>query len=112
MSVLSRPLADPLVELVATRFRVLGHPVRISLIERLDRLGEAHVQALADEFSATQQNTAKHLSALWRGGMLTRRREGRITVYSVSDPEIFALIERVAVLVAVQPRCSTARGGG
>lgn len=104
MSALSRPLPDPLVELVASRFRVLGQPVRIGLIDRLDRLGEAHVQALADERAATQQNTSKHLGALWRAGILSRRQEGRVTVYSLADPEAFGLIECVAAEIAVQLR--------
>lgn len=56
---LSRPLGEPLVELVAERFRLLGQPVRVHLIDRFDRHGEAHVQQLADEFGVTQQNTSK-----------------------------------------------------
>lgn len=104
MSAPTRPLADPLVELVARRFRVLGHPVRIGMIDRLDRLGEAHVQALADELAATQQNTSKHLGALRRAGMVARRREGRVTVYSLADREAFPLIERAASEIAVQLR--------
>jgi len=101
---LSRPLADPLVELVAGRLRVLGQPVRVRLIDRLDWLGAAHVQALADELAATQQNTSKHLGALWRAGILARRQEGRVTVYSLADREPFVLIERVATGIAVQLR--------
>lgn len=77
---LSRPLADPLIEIVAMRFRMLGQPVRIRLLDRLDRVGEAHVQWLADELAATQQNTSKHLGALWRTGVVSRRQEGRVTI--------------------------------
>lgn len=100
---LSRPLPDPLVALVAERFRVLGHPARIGLIDRLDRLGEVHVQALADDLPATQQNTSKHLGALLRAGLLARRQEGRVTVYSLADPQLFPLIERVATEIAGKP---------
>lgn len=101
---LSRPLSDPLLVLVAGRFRVLGQPTRVRLIERLDQLGEAHVQALADELVSSQQNTSKHLATLWRAGLVTRRQEGRITVYSPADPQAFALIERVASEIAFQLR--------
>lgn len=65
------------VNLIASRLRVLGQPLRVRLIDHLDRSGEAHVQALADELAATQQNTSKHLGALWRAGVVTRRQEGR-----------------------------------
>lgn len=57
---LQRPLAEPLVDLVSGRLCVLGHPIRVRLIDRVDRLGEAHVQVLADELAA---NAAEHLQA-------------------------------------------------
>jgi len=101
---LARPLADPLVELVAGRFRVLGQPVRVRLLDRLEELGEAHVQALADELAATQQNTSKHLGTLWRAGIVSRRQEGRVTVYSLADPDAFELIEEAAKAIALQLR--------
>lgn len=83
---------------------MLGQPVRVRLIDRLERLGDAHVQALADDLGATQQNTSKHLGALWRVGVLTRRQEGRLTVYSLADREAFVVIERVAAGMAVELR--------
>lgn len=104
---LVRPLPDPLVELVAARFRVLGQPIRVRLLERLELLGEAHVQALADELAATQQNTSKHLGALWRAGLVTRRQEGRVAVYSLVDGGGSDLIEQVATAIAVELRGDT-----
>lgn len=101
---LSRPLAEPLVDLVAGRFRLLGQPVRVRLIERLDRLGEAHVQDLADDLAVTQQNTSKHLGVLFRAGLVERRKEGRISVYTLADLGTFELIERVATSTALQLR--------
>lgn len=91
---LVRPLGDPLIELVATRLRVLGQPVRLRLIDRLEYRGETHVQALADELATTQQNTSKHLVALRRAGILTGRQEGRVTIYALADRETFLLIEQ------------------
>lgn len=98
---LSRPLADPLV---AARMRVLGQPVRLRLIDRLDELAEARVQALAEHLGLTQQNTSKHLGVLWRAGILTRRQQGRETIYALADQETFAVIERVAIGIAAQLR--------
>lgn len=101
---LARPLPDPLVELVARQLRVLGQPVRVRLIERLDEVGETNVQTLADEMLVTQQNASKHLGALWSAGIVARRREGRITMYSLVNAESWAVIERVATSVAAQLR--------
>lgn len=109
---LARPLSDPLVDLVAARLRVLGQPARLRIIERLDRVGEAQVQGLADELGATQQNMSKHLGALWRAGLLERRRDGRATVYWLADREASALIERVASGITVQLRERTGEATG
>ncbi len=93
---LARPVADPLVELIASRLRVLGQPMRIRLIDHLDLHGETTVQALADEFGATQQNMSKHLGVLRHAGILTRRREGRVVWYALADHDAFPLLARVA----------------
>ncbi len=104
---LSRPMPDPLVELLAERLRVLGQPVRLRLIVRLAWLGEANVQTLADELVATQQNISKHLGALWRAGIVKRYQSGRTTVYSLANPATFAVIEQIATDLAVELQQST-----
>lgn len=100
----ARPIPAPLVELVARRLRVLGQPVRVRLVDRLERLGETHVQALADELAATQQNTSKPLGALWRAGVVSRRQDGRLTLYGLADPEAFVVVETVTTAIAIQLR--------
>ena len=57
------PLPDPLVELIAHRFRVLGEPARIKLLDAL-RSGPATVGELAGRLGLSQQNTSKHLGVL------------------------------------------------
>lgn len=99
---LARPISDPLVDLVARRLRVLGQPIRLRLVDQLDRIGEANVQTLADEIVATQQNTSKHLGALWRAGIVKRRQRGRTTLYSLTNTGTFTLIAQVATDVALQ----------
>ncbi len=94
-----RPLPDPLVELVAHRFHVLGQPVRVRLLDALERRGEANVQTLADELSATQQNVSRHLGVLTHAGLLARRQDGRLVWYRLSNQDAFGLIEATAVEV-------------
>lgn len=99
---LTRPLGDPLAELVAARLRILGQPLRVRLIDHLDHRGESRVQALADDLEMSQQNASKHLIALWRAGVLTRRHEGRVTIYQLADSEALVTIERTALTIANQ----------
>jgi len=88
------PLPDPLIELVAQRFRVLGEPMRIKLLDRL-REGEASVSELQDALGASQQNVSKHLGILHAAGLVNRAKQGNNILYSISDPSVFELCEQV-----------------
>ena len=91
---LPRPLPDDLVELIARRFRVIGEPMRIKLLDQL-RLGEATVLALTASVGASQQNVSKHLGVLHDAGIVARRKEGTQVYYRVVDSGVFELCETV-----------------
>ena len=91
---LPHPLPDDLVELIARRFRVLGEPMRIKLLDRL-REGEATVNELSEALAASQQNVSKHLAVLAEVGILGRRKEGNRVYYRIVDESVFALCEQV-----------------
>ncbi len=88
------PLPDPLVERVAERFRVLGEPMRIRLLEAM-RDGEMSVRDLQEATNASQQNVSQHLGVLLRAGVVTRRKEGNYSHYSISDPVVLSLCDEV-----------------
>ena len=73
---LPHPLPEPIVELVAQRFRVIGEPMRIRILDRL-RDGEATVAELTEHLATSQQNVSKHLGVLHQAGILSRRKTGR-----------------------------------
>lgn len=91
---LAHPLPSPLVEQIAQRFRILGEPMRIRLLDRL-RDGEAGVQELTDALGTTQQNISKHLAVLSAAGIVSRRREGTRALYSIADDSVFEMCETV-----------------
>lgn len=91
---LPRPLPDPLIELIARRFRVLGEPMRLKLLDAL-RAGEASVAGLREATGASQQNVSKHLGVLLEAGIVGRRKDGNQVFYSIADEEIFRLCEEV-----------------
>jgi DNA-binding transcriptional ArsR family regulator len=88
------PLPEPLIEVVAQRFRVLGEPMRIKLLDRL-RESDATVGELQLALGASQQNVSKHLGILSAAGMVTRTKQGNHSRYSISDPSVFELCEQV-----------------
>jgi DNA-binding transcriptional ArsR family regulator len=100
---LPHPLPDDLAELIARRFRAIGEPMRIRLLDRL-RDGEATVGDLSEALSASQQNISKHLAVLADVGILGRRKEGNHVYYRVVDEGVFALCEEVCGFVQEQLR--------
>ena len=88
------PLPPELVELIAQRFRVIGEPMRIRLLDAL-RGGPLTVNELADVLGATQQNVSKHVSVLAQAGIVAREKDGNRVRCSIADDSIFELCELV-----------------
>lgn len=91
---LAHPLPDPLVDLIAQRFRVLSEPTRIKLIDIL-RDGPASVQELTAASGSSQQNVSKHLGILHGAGILSREKRGTSVYYSIADESVLELCEHV-----------------
>ena len=89
---LPQPLPDPLVELIARRFRVIGEPMRIKLLDSL-RERQASVGELREATGASQQNVSKHLGVLLEANIVGRRKDGNQVYYSIVDESIFRLCE-------------------
>jgi DNA-binding transcriptional ArsR family regulator len=88
------PLPAPLVELIAERFRVLGEPMRIRLLDAL-REAPATVGDLQQATGASQQNVSKHLGLLLRSGLVSRSKEGNFSLSAIADEGVFELCEQV-----------------
>ena len=88
------PLSDDLVELIAERFRVLGDPTRIKLLDRL-REGEATVGELRRLVGTSEQNVSKHLGLLQRSGIVARRKMGNFAYYRIVDEGVLSLCQVV-----------------
>ena len=88
------PLPAPLVELIAQRFRVLGEPMRIRLLDAL-REGPLTVGELQEATGGSQQNVSKHLGVLRDGGLVRRAKEGTFVRYEIADETVFAICEQV-----------------
>jgi DNA-binding transcriptional ArsR family regulator len=91
---LPHPLPDELAELIARRFRVIGEPTRIRLLDHL-RDGERSVTELVDLLGAGQQNISKHLMVLADAGVLARRKEANHVYYRIVDDGVLGLCEQV-----------------
>lgn len=115
----SKVLSEKTLELVAERFRVLGDPVRLRLLQALEP-GEKSVADLVEETGAGQANVSKHLQLMLRAGVVQRRREGLFVYYSIRDARVFqlcdvvcgSLAEHFAKELAELPRTARRAGAG
>lgn len=108
---LPHPLPEDLAELIARRFRALGDPVRVRILDVL-REGELSVTVLAQRLGAGQQNVSKHLGVLVDSGMLARRKDGTHVYYGIADEGVFALCEQVCGSLQAQLTALTKLVGG
>lgn len=109
------PLSDRARERMAVRFRALGEPTRLKILERLFR-SPASVSEILESVGSTQANVSKHLAVLRSGGLVRGRKEGNRTLYRITDPSLERLCavvcdavkkeahEAVAELTAAGPR--------
>lgn len=88
------PLPEPLVDLIAKRFRCLAEPMRIRLLDRM-RDGAATVGELQEATGASQQNVSKHLRVLLDEGIVRRTKAGTRAQYAIADEGVFELCEQV-----------------
>jgi DNA-binding transcriptional ArsR family regulator len=89
---------DSLLDLIAARFRLLGEPLRLKLLAALAS-GERNVSELVELTGAGQANISKHLAVLAQGGLVSRRKKGTSTYFTVADPTIIALCNAVCASV-------------
>ena len=82
------------IELVATRFRTLGEPIRIRILQALQS-GERNVGMLVAAIGSTQPNISKHLRILQDAGLVSRRQDGNNVYYAIADPTVFDLCDAV-----------------
>ena len=93
-STVPHPLPQPLAELIAERFRIVGEPMRIRLLDRL-RDGPMTVNDLAEAVGGSQQNVSKHLAVLARAGIVGREKDGIRVRCFIADDSVFELCELV-----------------
>ena len=87
-------MSDKMLDLVARRFRMLGEPYRLRLLQELES-GEKTVGDLVATVDGNQPNVSKHLQILHDGGLVSRRRSGTSILYGISDPMVFKLCDLV-----------------
>ena len=96
-----RAVAAGELERMATRFKMLGEPMRLRILQAVCRAPRT-VNDIVSATGSTQANVSKHLALLAASGILTRARDGQCVYYGIKDQLAVKLCELVRAQVAGQ----------
>ena len=96
-------MTGKMLDLVARRFRTLGEPCRLRILQELGA-GEKSVGELVSTLDGNQPHVSMHLQILSEAGLIGRRREGTSIFYAISDPMVFKLCALVCSSEAKKSR--------
>ncbi len=96
-------MGDKMLDVVTRRFRTLGEPYRLRIVQELEA-GEKSVGDPVAALDGNQPNVSKHLQILSGAGLVGRRREGTSVFYAISDPMVFKLCALVCSSEAEKSR--------
>jgi len=96
---LSRPWQTAELEWIAGRFKLLGEPMRLRILQAVCRQPRM-VNDIVVATGSTQANVSKHLALLATAGILQRRKAGQCVYYGMKDQLAVKLCELIRAHVA------------
>ena len=96
-----RAAKDALYDRLASVAKAIGNGRRAEIVDVLAQ-GERSVDEIAGEIGQSVANTSQHLQQLLRAGLVTTRRAGTRTHYSLAGDGVFALWAAVRDVAAAQ----------
>jgi ArsR family transcriptional regulator len=88
----------PLYQAKAEFFRLLGHPVRIRVLELLQD-SPRPVRELLAEIKVEPSSLSQQLSVLRRYGIVTSRRDGSTVVYEIATGDVADLLRTARLIL-------------
>lgn len=86
-------------DVVASYFSMLSETTRLRIMHAIcDE--EKTVSQIVEELGATQTNVSRHLSLMYRGGMVARRKAGNQVYYRIADEEMVNICREVCNHIA------------
>ncbi len=72
--------------------KVLGHPIRLKIVEGLINEGECNVNLIVEKLKIPQSTASQHLGLLRSRDIIEPRKEGVKTCYRVVDQRVHDII--------------------
>jgi ArsR family transcriptional regulator len=82
---------QPVIERAARVIRVLGHPLRLRLLEAMEA-GERNVTELVAEVGVNQATVSQQLAILRLEGVVGARRDGPRVFYRITEPKVSSIL--------------------
>ena len=95
----ARDELDEVFVAVARYFGLLSEPTRLKILHTICH-DERSVTTIVAATGATQTNVSRHLALMHHAGVVSRRRDGNIVYYRVTDPEFVEICRTVCVQIA------------
>ncbi len=75
--------------------KILGHPLRLSILCTLIERGEMNAGEIVESESATasQSQVSQYLNALKKEGLIDSRRDGHYQYYRITDKRVKTMVE-------------------
>lgn len=86
------PVEAGTVEETARMLRCLGHPIRLLILDLLEREEELTVTEIYETLGIEQAVCSQHLSLMRDKGVLHNRKEGVNVFYSVGEPRALKVL--------------------
>lgn len=91
---LLRPLSESELSHLADRFKLLGEPMRLRILQSVCHEART-VNDIVSDTGSTQANVSKHLALLAAAGILERKKDGQCVYYGMKDRLVVRLCEMV-----------------
>jgi len=88
----TRPIPEEVLQTAARVIKCLGHPLRLRLLEIMERGGEQSVSELQAWSGASQAAVSEQLGTLRGHGVVASRRDGAYMLYRITEPKVFRIL--------------------
>lgn len=82
--------------------RALAHPLRLQILEYIDRRGTVNVNKIYQGLRIEQSVTSQHLRIMRLAGVLNARREGKFVYYSIHYPTVLRAEKAMKNFIAAE----------
>ena len=85
-------LPKDVVDTTARMLKCLGHPLRLRILDVLEREGELTVSEVQEALDLEQAVCSQHLTLMRDKGILVRRKDGVNVYYRLGDPRALKVL--------------------